>query len=680
MNWLSSLFSSSSVPTRKGQAISNTHEAFSIPTSSPTFGPSHPDAFNPDTLNTPDTAAYSYPPQSPVTYNYSSRSSSRPASLLPTHVDPSLRPPMLSPSSYPPLATTWNRLRLWLNREYPELGDTLNYGILPQDLAQIEMQFGFGLPTVVRESYLIVDGQEAESAAGCSEGLFFGLTFLPLDDVLDEWRFWREVDDDPTTGANPQLRDAMQSLPPRWIRQEYSQRGWIPLIADKAGNYIGVDLNPGEDGTSGQVIIFGRDFDTKVVLFHGDGPAGWAKWLAAFVEDLETGEGFEIGNTDDNEGSEDDIGYESYFHDGTGGGQGDGGGDSGSGGGLRLIGEYKGWNVLEAWADRSVRKWYEAGVITEDVDQEKKAHQEELSISALDLNQDSAAEVAIPVLADVEDDTETAMLTTPTTPSARKSPANLPTISVTKPPAPLPVELPTPRDIVALPSPPDSNHSSFDEERESTGIRGRQRPRDIEEGLYTPNTDASSSAAASGSKSSTSTLSKRMSPPDLLEGDSEVLETTPIIHSTTLSSSGSSSTQISSSSSREDSLVDVDSAEDAGNTTLTDGAGSGVQTASDPDVTIRLVGGGGSSGLISEEAEEDETQEFEIGSETDGDAASIASEAADADAPADSKVDVKKHKHKKSKSLASLKKLVGKKKDTEKATTAGNEQESESKQ
>lgn len=293
----------------------------------------------------------------------SSGSRSRPASLLPLHRD-SMNTPTSPQYPYQPLSQTWSRLRTWLAREYPELGDTLNWGLLPQDLAQIEMQFGFSLPAAVRESYLAVDGQEAESASACSEGLFFGLTLMPLEDVLEEWRFWREVDEDPATGANPYLRESMESIPPGWIRKEYSQRGWIPLIADKAGNYVGVDLNPGESGAVGQVIVFGRDFDTKVVLWRGEGQAGWATWLASFVDELESGEGFEIGNTEASEGSEDDLGYESYFYDGNGRGQGDGGGDTGQGG-LRLTGDYKGWSVLEAWADRSLRKWYESGAIPE---------------------------------------------------------------------------------------------------------------------------------------------------------------------------------------------------------------------------------------------------------------------------------------------------------------------------
>jgi len=293
---------------------------------------------------------------------HSAGSRSRPPSLLPLHHD-ALHTPLSPSPNYPPLARSWNRIRSWLSREIPELGDTLNYGILPQDLAQIEMQFGFALPSAVRESYLVVDGQEAESAAGCSEGLFFGLTLLPLEDVLEEWRFWREVDEDVTTGANARLQTQMRSLPPGWIRKEYSQRGWIPLIADKAGNYLGVDLNPGEGGSVGQVIVFGRDFDTKVVMWRGDGRAGWATWLASFADELESGETYEIGTGNEaSEGSEDGVGYDSYFHDGHSRGQGEGGGDSWFGG-LRLVGEYRGWSTLEAWADRSLRRWYEAGVI-----------------------------------------------------------------------------------------------------------------------------------------------------------------------------------------------------------------------------------------------------------------------------------------------------------------------------
>ncbi|KAF8162866.1 hypothetical protein B0H34DRAFT_763956 [Crassisporium funariophilum] len=490
MGWLSSLFSfDTSQRSRNGQVFSSTHEAFSLPTSSPVFT-SHPDAFNPEALNTPEPesarspSSYTYPPQGLSAYGYipsSAGYNSRPASsLLPTHMD-ALHTPSSPNAMYPPLSKTWTRLRAWLNREYPELGDTLNYGILPQDLAQIEVQFGFALPAVVRESYLCVDGQEAESAAGCSEGLFFGLTLLPLEKVFEEWGFWREVDDDPATGLNASLREQMQSLPPGWIRKEYSQRGWIPLIADKVGNYVGVDLNPGEGGSVGQVIVFGRDFDTKVVLWTGDGPTGWAKWMASFVEELESGEGFEIGSNDASEGSEDDLGYESYFYDGNGRGQGDGGGDTGSGGGLRYTGEYRGWNVLEAWADRSLRKWHDAGVISDasllSIEEAVKIKSEEqLDLDIVELSQQGpGVEVPIPVLNHPSEHIPSPIVVggnhQPRQSTSKQHHKDVPTISVTRPPAPRPVELPMPHDIASFSSPPESGHSSLDD-LESGGASG----------------------------------------------------------------------------------------------------------------------------------------------------------------------------------------------------------------
>ncbi|KAJ7581410.1 hypothetical protein C8J56DRAFT_866732 [Mycena floridula] len=633
MNWISSLFSSSSSSNRKGQALSSTHEAFSIPTSSPMFSsPYNSDIPEPDTATS---ASYTYPPQGSP-YGYVPTSGGMP-SILPLHHDP-LRGPFSPRSAYPPLSSTWTRLRNWLAREYPELGDTLNYGILPQDLAQIESEFGFSLPAAVRESYLLVDGQEAESAAGCSEGLFFGLTLLPLEDVLEEWKFWRKVDEDPSTAGNPEFQDAMQSIPPGWVRRDYSQRGWIPLIGDKAGNYIGVDVNPGEKGAVGQVIVFGREFDSKVVLFNGDGAAGWAKWLASFVEDLESGEGFEIGAGNDDEGSEDDVGYESYFYDGSGRGQGDGGGDSGSGGGLRLTGEYRGWNVLEAWADRSVRKWYETGVISApDEDVKPKG-----PVIILDLPQESSAEVPIPVFGE-ESSAASPSQNIPEPshiPNGKRKgpPPNLPSIAVTKAPAPLPVELPTPRDI-GDPSSPDSPNS-FEDDLESGRSSHSMREMLPEASPSPVSRRSTENAHASSSNPATPTALSYPSsaqeavdhmapeePVDLLVDTGPALETMPI-EPASMSSTASPP------------LVDSES------------------VTQDPDTTIRLVGGGGLAGLVSEEQEVVEPEE-----DQDSEVASLSSATSESSV---TNVEGEKKKHKKTKSgLGGLKKLAGlRKKDS----------------
>jgi cell wall assembly regulator SMI1 len=269
------------------------------------------------------------------------------------------------PNTYPPPSNTWSRIRSWLSEEYAELGDTLNWGCFPELLEQVEQEIGYALPASVRESFIVTDGQEPESLNGCPEGLFFGLTCLTLETAIEEWRFWRSVDHDPSTGANPNLIDTMRSIPTGHIRCVYSHPGWFPLVTDKAGNYLGVDMNPGEKGTPGQVIVFGRDFDVKIVLTQGDGDGSWGRWLAAFAEELESGEGFEIGNGsgDASEDSDDGIGYESYFFGGTGRSKGQGGPPGGSGG-LHLTGSYRGWPALEAFADRAFHTWQQLGMIS----------------------------------------------------------------------------------------------------------------------------------------------------------------------------------------------------------------------------------------------------------------------------------------------------------------------------
>lgn len=624
--------------------MSSTHEAFSLPTSSPIHS-SHPDAFNPDTLQTPDpesaasSRSYTYPPPpSPIgSYGYGPASSGSRSQgpILPLHSSPLNTPSSASLPPYPPLPQTWNRLKAWLAREYPELGDTLNYGILPEDLGQIEMQFGVALPPAVRESYLIVDGQEAESSAGCSEGLFFGLTLLPLEDVLEEWRFWREVDDDPATGANVRLREGMQSIPNGWVRKEYSQRGWIPLIVDKAGNYIGVDLNPAEGGSVGQVIVFGRDFDTKVVLWRGDGPAGWAKWLASFVDELESGEGYELGGNDASEGSEDGLGYESYYYDGTGRGQGDGGGDTSSGGGLKLTGEYRGWNVLEAWADRSVRKWYESGVINDtsllpqEGEKSKATQRPGLGILSLAKNGGgSATEVIMPVLADIDED-DGQYVTAPSTHDITTTP--LPIINITKPPVPLPVTVPTAHDIVALPSPPDSTHSSLDLDAgdlesgrgvsmrqipnsSHVGSAGRKSPKSQPEIVFEVTDSATKDTGlgplpVSPVSSKPSEQAKSLPPPpisevpDLLDDSAPVMENIPIEPASP--SPGKSTFNLDSAGKETQEALDA----------LVD---NGPSTSADPDTTIRLVGGGGTTGTADEELLPDEDLAAEATSITSG--------------------------------------------------------------
>ncbi|WFD42085.1 Cell wall assembly regulator [Malassezia psittaci] len=263
-----------------------------------------------------------------------------------------------------PVSTAWKKIIRFCDNAYEELRDTLNYGATQQQIEMLQEGIGQSLPAAVCEWLHFCNGQEIESNGSCTDGLFFGLPFLSSESILHEWQFWRQVDNDEQTGANPKLRARMKSCPERYVRREYSCPGWIPLITDHMGNYLGVDLMPDpHGGSAGQVIIFGRDFDMKVVVYGCDGPEGWAKFLQLVANELEAGTTFQLDPPSDSGDEEDTIGYQSYFTGGTSGALGGGSDRTGEpNAGFFLTGEYKNWPVLECWADRSCRQWEVAGL------------------------------------------------------------------------------------------------------------------------------------------------------------------------------------------------------------------------------------------------------------------------------------------------------------------------------
>lgn len=133
-------------------------------------------------------------------------------------------------------------------------GDWLNPGATPEQLAQAEAAVGMELPLGWRELYLEHNGEVQEV------GLFLGMPWLSLEELVSQWRAWEELRPDYAEEGTH------YSLPPGAIRELNINPGWIPLSHDGGGNYLGIDLNPGPEGILGQFINFGRDEELKFVI------------------------------------------------------------------------------------------------------------------------------------------------------------------------------------------------------------------------------------------------------------------------------------------------------------------------------------------------------------------------------------------------------------------------------
>ena len=177
--------------------------------------------------------------------------------------------PMLEEDIAPVLA----RLDAWyaanLSAEY-----VFNPPATAPDIAEFEQLVGFEMPHSYRQLYHWHDGENDDRW-----GHIYGLPLLPLQAAGAQWKAWRRTLAD--LGGN---RYAVPggAWPQDAVDSAYINPGWIPLTHDGSGNHIGLDFDPWPSGRVGQVILFGRDEDVKVVLAESLGR--FLEWIADLLE------------------------------------------------------------------------------------------------------------------------------------------------------------------------------------------------------------------------------------------------------------------------------------------------------------------------------------------------------------------------------------------------------------
>ena len=218
----------------------------------------------------------------------------------------------------PPANHSWKRIDRWLEDNYEELFENMCDGATINDVNELEHMLDCTLPTEVRESIQLHDGQER---GGLPTGVIFGCMLLDCEEIVQEWQNWQTVNeaylDDPRGLPTPQvpikafagsssspapdpaaqlsgspqwrsdLLDKQDSQPPNAIQKVYTHPGWIPLARDWGGNNIAIDLAPGPTGKWGQVILIGRDYDCKYVVSRS-----WSAFLATLADDMSTDKWF----------------------------------------------------------------------------------------------------------------------------------------------------------------------------------------------------------------------------------------------------------------------------------------------------------------------------------------------------------------------------------------------------
>ncbi|WPK27435.1 hypothetical protein PUMCH_004822 [Australozyma saopauloensis] len=206
----------------------------------------------------------------------------------------------------------WRHVKKWLHKHCEDINASLLEACTEADIHEFEKDLGCQLPDCVVEFFRLTGGQSTFNDNGCS-GLFYGVKLCPIDEIAVLTERWRKVHEEIkrnednknayvaaasealSSARDKRVKDLFppqSSIPPNTILPIYAHSMWIPFASDRAGNYIAIDLShdpedeqqAGTLGKWGQVILFGRDFDTKFKVADTFGD-----FLLIFANDLELG-------------------------------------------------------------------------------------------------------------------------------------------------------------------------------------------------------------------------------------------------------------------------------------------------------------------------------------------------------------------------------------------------------
>ncbi len=178
--------------------------------------------------------------------------------------------PMLEEDIAPVLA----RLDRWYAANLPPGKYVLNPPATDAQIDAIEHLVGKAMPRSYRQLYKWHDGEDDDR-----RGHIYGLPLLPLKRAAADWTAWAR-----TLAGFGGNRYAVPggAWPEGAVDPAYTNPSWIPLTSDGSGGHLGLDFDPWPGGRVGQLILFGRDEDVKVVLAESLGQ--FLEWIAGLLE------------------------------------------------------------------------------------------------------------------------------------------------------------------------------------------------------------------------------------------------------------------------------------------------------------------------------------------------------------------------------------------------------------
>lgn len=170
------------------------------------------------------------------------------------------------------METIWKQIESWLEKNAPEMLNTLLPGATDKEILAAEKAMGIEFPEEVKESYRLHNGQDGRATPLMGEW-----QLLSLKNMVSQWKVMKKLVD------KGKFDDAeVKTVGP--VRADWYNLKWIPLAYNGAGDFQCLDLDPPPKGKAGQIISFWHMKDERKELANS-----YKAWLKGFANDLKKG-------------------------------------------------------------------------------------------------------------------------------------------------------------------------------------------------------------------------------------------------------------------------------------------------------------------------------------------------------------------------------------------------------
>jgi len=171
----------------------------------------------------------------------------------------------------------WKSIEIKLKEIAPDILDNLNDGITDAEVADLEKLINAKMPIDFIKFYKIHNGQKTESA-----GLIECEELLSFDRIKEEWKVWKDLLDTKDFADN---NGSYTSTPENGIKNDWWNALWIPITSDGSGNHYCLDLDPTEEGNTGQIIRMWHDDAERNLVANS-----FKEWMVDYKDKLVSGQ------------------------------------------------------------------------------------------------------------------------------------------------------------------------------------------------------------------------------------------------------------------------------------------------------------------------------------------------------------------------------------------------------